>query len=151
MKNRLRNSLKNLSALIKNMSALKRQTLISICVSALMLTLINQADRYTLARGYSTKPLVILFGFLSAIPILGILFVLGRYLARETDEYVRMMVVKSLLWAAAVIVIATTLQSALAEWSTEWVLSPNETACMTFDLFFTVASIVFVIQLWRNR
>jgi hypothetical protein len=144
MKNRLRNFLKNLSTL-------KRQTLISIYASSLLLTLINCADRYTLVHGYSTKSLVILFGFLSAIPILGILLVLGRYLARETDEYVRMMVVKSLLWAAAVIVVATTLQSALAEWSAEWVLSPNETAIVTFDLFVTVAPIVLLIQLWRNR
>jgi hypothetical protein len=143
MKNRLR-------IVYKRLSPLQSQTLSRIYASALLLILINSADRYTLAHGYSTKSLVILFGLLAAIPILGILLVLGRYLARETDEYVRMMVVKSLLWAAAVIVVATTLQSALAEWSAVWVLSPNETTIMTFDLFVAVTTVVLVIQLWRN-
>lgn len=38
---------------------------------------------------------------LPAVPIIGIFFAMGRYLIEEQDEYVRMLMVRQSLWAAA--------------------------------------------------
>src|SRR4051794_5263907 len=37
---------------------------------------------------------------LPAIPIIGIFFAIGRYLVEEQDEYVRMLMVRQILWAS---------------------------------------------------
>ena len=39
---------------------------------------------------------------LPALPIIGIFFALGRYLVDESDEYVRMLMVRQTLWASAI-------------------------------------------------
>lgn len=38
---------------------------------------------------------------LPALPIIGIFAAIGRYLVEETDEYLRMLVVRQTLWASA--------------------------------------------------
>jgi hypothetical protein len=46
---------------------------------------------------------------LPALPIIGIFGVIGRYLVEEQDEYVRMLMVRQILWASAfTLSIATT-------------------------------------------
>lgn len=52
------------------------------------------------------KPLLQLIELLPTIPVTAMIFVVGRYLRRETDEFVRMLVVQSLLWALGVTMIA---------------------------------------------
>src|SRR5690242_5120726 len=38
---------------------------------------------------------------LPALPIIGIFVAIGRYLVEEQDEYVRMLMVRQILWASA--------------------------------------------------
>jgi hypothetical protein len=40
------------------------------------------------------------FAILPALPIIGIFGAMGRYLVEETDEYVRMLMVRQTLWAS---------------------------------------------------
>jgi hypothetical protein len=42
-----------------------------------------------------------LVAILPALPIIGIFGALGRYLVEEQDEYVRMLMVRQILWASA--------------------------------------------------
>ena len=54
-------------------------------------------------------PLKYLVAVLPALPIIGIFGALGRYLVEEQDEYVRMLMVRQILWASAfTLSIATT-------------------------------------------
>jgi len=41
-----------------------------------------------------------LVAVLPALPIVGIFFAIGRYLVEEQDEYVRMLMVRQILWAS---------------------------------------------------
>lgn len=46
---------------------------------------------------------------LPALPIIGIFFSMGRYLVEEQDEYVRMLMVRQVLWATGITLSAATI------------------------------------------
>ena len=46
------------------------------------------------------NPLTYLVAILPALPIIGLFVAMGRYLAEEQDEYVRMLMVRQTLWAS---------------------------------------------------
>ena len=52
-----------------------------------------------------SKPVLHLIELLPAIPVAAMIFIVGRYLKQETDEFVRMLVTQSLLWALGVTMI----------------------------------------------
>lgn len=55
------------------------------------------------------QPLTYFVAILPALPIMGIFGAMGRYLVEEQDEYVRMLMVRQILWASAfTLSIATT-------------------------------------------
>jgi hypothetical protein len=54
---------------------------------------------------------------LAAIPVGLLVFIAGRYLARETDEFVRMLVMKAMLWGFGVTMVSDTIYSYLAEYA----------------------------------
>lgn len=135
----------------KRLSPLQLRTITNVWVYMVLLGLINGASGYAVDHGNRTKALIIFLDILPVVPTLAILGVLGRYLSRETDEFIRMLVVKALLWSAAFVVVAATVQSALAKWSAAWTLAPTEVAIMNADIFITVTMIVLCVEFWRNR
>jgi hypothetical protein len=52
------------------------------------------------ARHMVSGPLAYLVGILPALPIIGIFFAVGRYLIEESDEYLRMLMVRQSLIAS---------------------------------------------------
>lgn len=46
-------------------------------------------------------PIAYFVAILPALPIIGIFGAIGRYLVEEQDEYVRMLMVRQILWASA--------------------------------------------------
>ena len=52
-----------------------------------------------------SKQVLRLIELLPAIPVGAMIFVVGRYLKQETDEFVRMLVTQSLLWGLGVTMI----------------------------------------------
>jgi hypothetical protein len=54
---------------------------------------------------------------LAAVPVGALIFIAGRYLARETDEFVRMLVMKAMLWGFGVTMVTDTIYSYLAEYT----------------------------------
>jgi hypothetical protein len=52
--------------------------------------------KHGLVPGWAAYPVAIL----PALPIIGIFGALGRYLVEERDEYVRMLIVRQILWAS---------------------------------------------------
>jgi hypothetical protein len=145
LRDRLRNGLKQLSTL-------QRGTINRIFANMMLMALISAASHFRSEYGYGAKTLVFLFALLPAIPMFAIIWLLGRYLAGESDEFVRMMVVKSLLWAAAVTVAGDMIQSALVALSSEfWSLDQGFLTIMNFDLFFIASVFSVAIQLRRYR
>jgi hypothetical protein len=54
-------------------------------------------------------PLKYLIAILPALPVLGVIWALGRFLVEETDEVVRAKMIQQLLWSAAATLSAATL------------------------------------------
>jgi hypothetical protein len=73
--------------------------------------------------------------------------VIGRYLSRETDEFVRMLATHSLLWALGVTMVADTILGALNQYN----FLPGLLPVLNIELFWITALIALHIQLWRNR
>ncbi len=72
----------------------------------LVLTMLTFASAHlTDEHGLFSKPILRLIELLPAIPVGVMVFIVGRYLRRETDEFVRMLVIQSLLWGLGVTMI----------------------------------------------
>ena len=137
---------------LKNLTVLQLQTINRLMWSGICIVLIESASIHPNRFHIQNQSLLPLVEFLALIPMLGILYFVGRYLALETDEFVRTIVVKSILWAAAVIIVVDTLQSALVQWNPAWsLLQRNEIASMNLDIFAITAGLAFAFQIWRNR
>lgn len=54
-------------------------------------------------------PLLYLLAVLPALPLVGVVWVLGQYIAEEQDEYVRMLAVRSMLIATGVLLAAASM------------------------------------------
>lgn len=52
--------------------------------------------KHELVEGWAAYPVAIL----PALPIIGIFAAMGRYLVEEQDEYLRMLMVRQILWAS---------------------------------------------------
>jgi hypothetical protein len=86
-------------------------------------------------------------GLLAAGPIVGTMIVIARYLRGETDEYLRSLVVRSILWGFGAVMVSDTLIGAIVEYH------PHHAPFGLFnmDIFVVTSMIALRIQLWRNR
>jgi hypothetical protein len=84
---------------------------------------------------------------LATIPIIGTLIVIARYLAGEKDEYLRSLVVRSILWGFGVVMIIDTLLAYLVEYHSIDI----PFGLFNMEIFIVTAAIALRIQLWRNR
>jgi hypothetical protein len=87
-----------------------------------------------------------ILGLLTVIPIIGTMIVIARYLARETDEYLRSLVVRSILWGFGVVMTMDTIVGALVEYH------PNHLpfGLLNMDMFVVTSMIALRLQLWSN-
>jgi hypothetical protein len=84
---------------------------------------------------------------LATIPIIGTLIIISRYLAGEKDEYLRSLVVQSILWGFGVVMIVDTLLAYLVEYHSIDI----PFGLFNMEIFIVTAAIALRIQLWRNR
>lgn len=64
---------------------------------------------FALKLDLATGPLAYLVAVLPALPVIGIIAAIGRYLVEEEDEYVRMLMVRQTLWASGFSLSAATI------------------------------------------
>ena len=97
--------------------------------------------------GHSAKPLAYLLSVLPAVPFLGMMLLIPRYLAREKDEFVRTLVIRALLWGFAVPMVIDTV------WGFFWKVSPVSAVMpmLNVDLFCITAMIAVRVQGWRYQ
>jgi len=84
-----------------------------------------------------------ILGLLTVIPIIGTMVVIARYLARETDEYLRSLVVRSILWGFGVVMTVDTIAGALVEYH------PHHLpfGLLNMDIFVVTSMIALRLQL----
>lgn len=82
------------------------------------------------------------------LPIVGTMIALGRYLTGETDEYLRSLAVRSVLWGFGVVMVLDTFLGYVIE--NQRLHIPTLTA-LNLEIFLVTAAFALRIQLWRNR
>jgi small-conductance mechanosensitive channel len=83
---------------------------------------------------------------LSIAPVIATIMVVARYLRGENDEYLRNLVVESMLWGLGIVLIADTFFSYVQPYSS---LIPFGN--LSLDIFVVTASITLEVKLWGNR
>jgi hypothetical protein len=136
---------------MKALSPLQRRTDKRITACLLLIVLVENASHFAFEHGFQSRIIVSLFTLLLAFPVLATIIILGRYLAKETDEFFRMMVVKALLLGGAFIVTGDTIQSVLQTWGVAWDLDSGGLIYLNITLFLPTVMFSMAIQLRRNR
>lgn len=81
--------------------ALRRFFRIHIALSVLYIALVLVASLF-IPDDAAPSPMVILFALLPGLVVLGWIWNMGRLLVEMTDEYLRMLEVRKMLWASAI-------------------------------------------------
>ncbi|HXR37685.1 MAG TPA: hypothetical protein VN776_01250 [Terracidiphilus sp.] len=114
----------------------------------LILTMLTFASARAAAEYSLVSKLVLrLIELLPTIPVAAMIFIVGRYLKRETDEFVRMLVTQSLLWGLGVTMIGDIVFGVVFENFTTHGLSQ----IYNIDVFCITALAALFIQLRRNQ
>jgi hypothetical protein len=130
----------------KNLSPLQQRSLRMFggCLGLLVFLTVASWDRF-----FPDLPgwLHFLLAVTPALPIAGMMAVVGRYVARESDEYVKTVVTQSVLWAAGCTLVAGIMMGSLAEFMPRM---GHMLPVFSVDLFCIVFVFALRAQLWRN-
>ena len=131
----------------RHLSPLQRRTIQLFSTNLGLTAVLLLMAHKTYLHEHPSVALMYLLAILPAIPVIGIIAVVGRYLARENDEFVRMMVVQALLWGLGITFVTDTVLGGLyAAPSIDRLIAP-----LNLDLFVVSAAVALRIQMWRNR
>ncbi|MGC9291282.1 MAG: hypothetical protein ACP5EP_00970 [Acidobacteriaceae bacterium] len=131
----------------KNMPPLQRRSLLLVSVAILIFVALTEAGYYGFRHGHPSIAFVILLAILPAVPVVFVIRVVGRYLAEEKDEFVRMLVVQAMLWGFGVTMVLDTVWGGFAVWQP----APIPLGLLNFDIFAASALIAFRILRWRYQ
>jgi hypothetical protein len=137
----------NISLCNRKFSPLQRRS-IALCGACMALTASLTLVAHDLFKEIHPSVIVVyLLAVLSTIPVIGIIVAVGRYLARESDEFVRTIVVQSILWGLGITFVVDTFLGGLWAYPSVFRLIP----ILNIDLFWVAGAIALRVQLWRNR
>jgi hypothetical protein len=101
-----------------------------------------------LAHNAHPSPLLVgLLSALSVLPVLLAVWVAARYLKGEPDEFIRALVVRSLLWGFAVTMAGDAIAGVLMNVYPQ----PFPLAVLNADLFFVSTALAFRLLQWSYR
>ena len=117
-------------------------TMMGICIA------VNIILEALLERHHLTLSIPVRYGmaFLSIAPIIPTILLIARYLRGEKDEYMRHLVVESMLWGLSFVLIVDTFVSYIGPLSF-FVALGN----ISLDIFVLVTFTALEIKLWRNQ
>ncbi len=128
------------------LTPLQRRTTV-ICACCVLLVALTEVYWIDFVHADPRAPLAALFAVLCALPVVGIVFAIGRYLGRETDEFIRALVVQSILWAFGIMMVIDIFLGVLLRQSNGLRILP----LLNIDIFCVAAPMALRIHLWRNR
>ena len=80
-----------------------------VLLASLVYSVLLMGEQYALHRAHVPVPATYALAVLPALPIIAIFVFVGRYFVEEQDEYLRMRMVRKVLWATGLTLAATTL------------------------------------------
>jgi hypothetical protein len=131
----------------KKLTTLQQHSLRYLGLCLIAMVALTVGVRYEFQHGHSSAVIANLFTILPALPIIFAIAIIGRYLSGENDEFVRMLVVKAMLWGLGVTMVADTILGFFIEYRSVHV----PLGILNFEVFFVSAAIMLRMQLWRNR
>lgn len=131
----------------RNLSPLQRRSLQLFGANLVLTAVFFEVAHEGFKQAHPSVALTYLLAALAAIPVIGVIALVARYIARETDEFVRMMVVQALLWGLGVTFVADTFLGCLFAYPSMSRLIPP----LNLDLFVVSAGVALRIQMWRNQ
>lgn len=131
----------------KKLSPLQRRSLQMFGGNLSLIVGISVASQYFVEHGHPSKTVALCLAVLVAIPVVGIMAVVGRYLRQETDEFVRLLVTQALLWGLGLTMVVNTMMGLLTQFYPIYRLPP----ILNIDLFCVTAMIALRVQLWRSQ
>lgn len=133
----------NLSPLQRRFTALFAFTLIATAV-LFGANITFKEGHPGLSSGHSARTLGYALSALPVIPFLAMMALIPRYFAQEKDEFVRVLVIRALLWGFAVPLVIDTV------WGFLLPLTPL-VSMLNVDLFCITAMIALRVQGWRYQ
>src|SRR5271154_3483005 len=91
-----------------NLTALQRRSVSLVGSSLAICVSITLALRSVQPNHFATTT-YLLIASIGALPIVMMMIAIARYLIRETDEYVRNLVIQSILWGFGLVMVADTI------------------------------------------
>jgi hypothetical protein len=137
----------NISLCNRQLSPLQRRSIRLFGANLALAATLSLATRDLFKDAHAAAPLLYLMALLPTIPVIGIITVVGRYLTREVDDFIRTLVVQSLLWGLGITFAVDTYLGGLFAHPEIFRLIP----ILNIDLFCVSVGIALRIQLWRNR
>ena len=116
------------------------ETMMGICIAvSIILQAILERHNLSISTRYG-------IAVLSIVPVIATILLIARYLRGEIDEYMRNLVVQSMLWGLGLVLVADTFFSYVEPYT---LLIPYGN--ISLDIFVLSASITLEIKLWRSR
>ncbi|MGB2673105.1 MAG: hypothetical protein WCA94_09305 [Candidatus Acidiferrum sp.] len=112
-----------------------------------ILDLFPSLSQFAVRNGHPSSLLVGSLAAFSVLPVLFAIWVAGRYLKAEPDEFIRALVVRALLWGIAV----TMAGDAVAGVFINLYSRPFPIGVLNADLFFISTGIAFRLVQWSYR
>lgn len=137
-----------MSACHNQLNPLQRRFLRLFGITLLATVLLFMADHFILGPGQARGAWGSAVSLLTAVPFLGMMLLIPRYLRQEKDEFVRMLVMRALLWGFAVPMVIDTV------WGFLWAFWPAEAASfmlrvmpmLNVDIFCITALVALRMQ-----
>ncbi len=132
----------------KDLSILQRRSMRLFGGYMGLVVALTVIGRWMVEEGHPSRATVYLLAILPGIPVALMMAQAGRYLARESDEFVRLIVMQALLWGFGITLVADVVMGGLfAEIPAMGRLLP----LLSIDLFCCAAIVALRVLLWRSR
>ena len=131
----------------RNFSSLQRRSLARFGSLMVLAVVALSVAHGAAERGAVSKSLVMVLDLLPVVPIVAMILVVSQYLTRETDEFIRLLVMRSLLWGIGTTMVADIVLSAVAH-------DPRAlhfAVVYNIDVFTVTAMIALSVQLRRAQ
>lgn len=137
----------NIQLCNKQLSPLQRRTMALFGANLGLTAVLSLATRDLVKDVHPSALLIYFTALLPTLPVIGIVATVSRYLTRETDDFIRMIVVQALLWGLGITFVVDTYLGGLLAHPQIFRLIP----ILNIDLFCVSVGVAVRIQLWRNR
>ncbi len=127
----------------KNLSQFQRRSLQLFSSNIIFTAFLTMMTRTWFNDHHPTGPIAWLLALIPSIPFIATVIIAMRYLARETDEYIRTQVLLALLQGSLITLVCTVIYSLLQN----FIKIPDAPAMAYIDIFLVASMIALRVHL----